>query len=35
MVARAVRATNPAAVIVNDAGDEVFARALDLLLASR
>ncbi|WP_298399042.1 hypothetical protein [Sphingobium sp.] len=35
IVSRAVRATNPAAVIVNDAGDEVFARALDLLLASR
>ena len=35
IIARAVRATNPAAVIVNDAGDEVFARALDLLLASR
>ena len=35
IVARAVCATNPAAVIVNDAGDAVFARALDLLLASR
>jgi len=35
IVARAVRATNPDAVIVNDAGDEVFARALDALLASR
>ena len=35
IVTRAVRATNPDAVIVNDAGDEVFARALDLLLASR
>ena len=35
IVARAVRATNPDAVIVNDAGDEVFARALDVLLASR
>ncbi|MGI9376018.1 MAG: hypothetical protein ACR2PC_07995 [Tsuneonella suprasediminis] len=33
-VARAVRATNPEAVIVNDAGDDVFARALALLLAS-
>lgn len=33
-IARAVHATNPEAVIVNDAGDEVFARALDLLLAS-
>ena len=35
IVARAVRATNPDAVIVNDAGDDVFARALDVLLASR
>lgn len=35
IVARVVRATNPNAVIVNDAGDEVFARALDVLLASR
>ena len=35
IVTRAVRATNPDAVIVNDAGDEVFARALDVLLASR
>ena len=35
LVARAVRATNSEAVIVNDAGDEVFARALDVLLASR
>jgi len=35
IVARAVRATNPDAVIVNDAGDEAFARALDVLLASR
>ncbi|MCY1170880.1 hypothetical protein [Sphingomonas echinoides] len=35
IVARAVRATNPDAVIVNDAGDEVFARTLDLLLATR
>jgi hypothetical protein len=34
-LATAVRATNPDAVIVNDAGDEVFARALDVLLASR
>ncbi len=35
IVARAVRAINPDAVIVNDAGDEVFARALDVLLSSR
>ena len=35
IVTRAVRATNPDAVIVNDAGDDVFARALDALLASR
>ena len=35
IIARAVRATNPDAVIVNDAGDDVFARALDVLLASR
>lgn len=35
IVARVVRATNPATVIVNDAGDDVFARALDVLLASR
>ena len=35
LVARAVRATNSEAVIVNDAGDEVFARAMDVLLASR
>ena len=35
IVARAVRATNPDAVIVNDAGDDVFARALAVLLASR
>ncbi len=35
IVARAVRATNPDAVIVNDAGEDVFARALDVLLASR
>ncbi|HUD91672.1 MULTISPECIES: hypothetical protein [Sphingobium] len=35
IISRAVRATNPAAIVVNDAGDEVFARALDLLLASR
>jgi hypothetical protein len=35
IVARAVRATNPDAIIVNDAGDDVFARALDVLLASR
>ena len=35
IVTRAVRATNPDAVIVNDAGDDVFARALDVLLASR
>ncbi|MGD9811024.1 MAG: hypothetical protein AB7U35_06760 [Sphingobium sp.] len=34
IVARAVRATNPGAVIVNDAGDDVFARALDMLLAT-
>ena len=35
IIARAVRATNPDAVIVNDAGDDVIARALDVLLASR
>ncbi len=35
IVVRAVRATNPAAVIVNDAGDELFGRAMDVLLASR
>lgn len=35
IVTRAVLATNPNAVIVNDAGDDVFARALDVLLASR
>ena len=35
IVVRAVRATNPDAVIVNDAGDAVFARALDVLLADR
>ena len=35
IITRAVRATNFAAVIVNDAGDEVFARALNVLLASR
>lgn len=35
IVTRAERATNPDAVIVNDAGDDVFARALDVLLASR
>jgi len=35
IVARAVRATNPDAVIVNDASDDVFARALAVLLASR
>ncbi|UXC92949.1 MULTISPECIES: hypothetical protein [Sphingobium] len=35
VVARAVRATNPDAVVINDAGDELFARALDVLLASR
>ena len=35
IVARAVRATNPNAIIVNDAGDDVFTRALDVLLASR
>ncbi|MEQ6335392.1 hypothetical protein [Sphingobium sp. MK2] len=33
-IERAVRATNPDAVVVNDAGDEVFGRALDLLLSS-
>lgn len=33
VIARAVRATNPEAVLVNDAGDDVFARTLDLLLA--
>jgi hypothetical protein len=35
IVARAVRVTNPAARVVNDAGEDVFARALDVLLASR
>jgi len=35
IVARAVRATNPDAVIVNDAGEDVLARVLDVLLASR
>jgi len=35
IVARAVSATNPDAVIVNDASDELLARALDVLLASR
>lgn len=35
IIARAVRATNPDAVIVNDADDDVFARAIDVLLASR
>ena len=35
IVARAVRATNPDAIIVNDADDDVFARALKVLLASR
>lgn len=35
IVARAVRATNPEAVVVNDAGEAVFARALDLLLSAR
>lgn len=35
IVARAVRATNPTALIVNNAGDELFVRALDVLLASR
>lgn len=34
IIARAVRATNPGAVVVNDASEEVFARALDVLLAS-
>lgn len=34
IIARAVRATNPDAVIVNGASDEVFARALDMLLAA-
>jgi hypothetical protein len=34
IITRAVRAANPDAVLVNDAGDEVFACALDLLLAS-
>lgn len=33
IVARAVRATNPDAVIVNDAGEAVLVRALDLLLS--
>lgn len=33
-VADAVRAANPIAVIVNDGDDEVFARALEMLLAS-
>lgn len=35
IITRAVLATNPDAIIVNDAGDDVFARALDVLLASR
>ncbi|MDF0490232.1 hypothetical protein PX554_19060 [Sphingomonas sp. H39-1-10] len=35
IIARAVRATNPEAVIVNDAGEAVLARALDLLLSAR
>lgn len=35
IVARAVRATNPEAVVVNDAGEAVLARALDLLLSAR
>jgi hypothetical protein len=35
IVARAVRATSPDAVIVNDADDQVFERALGVLLASR
>ncbi|WP_293922561.1 hypothetical protein [Sphingobium sp. UBA5915] len=35
IVARAVRATNPEAVIVNDAGEDVLSRALDLLLTGR
>ena len=35
VVARAVRATNPYAVVVNDVGDELFVRALTVPLASR
>lgn len=35
IVARAVRVTNPEAVIVNDAGEDVRARALGLLLSGR
>ena len=35
VVTRAVRSANPDVIIVNDAGDDVFARALDVLLASR
>ncbi|WP_150293637.1 hypothetical protein [Sphingobium estronivorans] len=35
IVARAVRATNPEVVIVNDAGEDVLTRALDLLLSGR
>jgi hypothetical protein len=35
IVIRAVRATNPAAIIVNDAGDEVLQQALAILLAPR
>lgn len=34
IVARAVRATNPDAVVVNGAGEELFARALDVLLST-
>ena len=34
IVTRAVRATNPAAIIVNGATDDVFRQELDILLAS-
>jgi hypothetical protein len=32
-IIRAVRATNPDAIVINDAGDDVFAQALDILRA--
>ncbi|AMK23248.1 MULTISPECIES: hypothetical protein [Sphingomonadaceae] len=35
IVVRAVRATNPAAIVVNDAGDDVLDEALAILLAPR
>jgi hypothetical protein len=35
IVSRAVLAANPSAVVVNGAGDEVFERALDLLITSQ